>query len=184
MKREFISHAIETFFKGVKFRSRLEAKWAVFYETLGLNWHYEMEGFELPSGRYLPDFYFPNLKVWVEIKPEEPSQEEKAKCEALCQLTNKDVYLFWGPLNKQLGINSDCMNATAWLWREGDGVVEDYGYKWCECPQCGLFGIQFEGRAARLPCRCEEGDRSHNEASPNLLNAYSEATNRRFGLIA
>lgn len=48
---------IETVYKGYRFRSRLEARWAVFFDALGTNWEYEPEGFELPGGkRYLPDF--------------------------------------------------------------------------------------------------------------------------------
>ena len=48
---------IETVYKGCRFRSRLEARWAVFFDALGVEWEYEPEGFELPSGRrYLPDF--------------------------------------------------------------------------------------------------------------------------------
>lgn len=49
--------AIETRYKGYRFRSRLEARWAVFFDRLGLRWEYEPEGYELPSGRYLPDFF-------------------------------------------------------------------------------------------------------------------------------
>lgn len=65
--------AIETRYKGYRFRSRLEARWAVFFDALGLRWEYEPEGFELPGGvRYLPDFrirgVFGNHDVWVEIK--------------------------------------------------------------------------------------------------------------------
>lgn len=49
--------AIQTIYRGYRFRSRLEARWAVFFETLGLKWEYEPEGFELGDGfRYLPDF--------------------------------------------------------------------------------------------------------------------------------
>lgn len=49
--------AIETEYNGYKFRSRLEARWAVFFDALGVEYEYEPEGFELPSGkRYLPDF--------------------------------------------------------------------------------------------------------------------------------
>lgn len=53
---------IETIYKGYRFRSRLEARWAVFFDALGVDWEYEPEGFELPSGRrYLPDF---RVKCW------------------------------------------------------------------------------------------------------------------------
>jgi hypothetical protein len=37
----------ETKDKGDRFRSRLEARWAVFFDTLGLKWWYEPEGFDL-----------------------------------------------------------------------------------------------------------------------------------------
>ena len=48
---------IETKYNGYRFRSRLEARWAVFFDALGIEYEYEPEGFELPSGkRYLPDF--------------------------------------------------------------------------------------------------------------------------------
>ena len=48
---------IETIYNGYKFRSRLEARWAVFFDALGVEYEYEPEGFDLPSGRrYLPDF--------------------------------------------------------------------------------------------------------------------------------
>ena len=42
--------AIETVYKGYKFRSRLEARWAVFFDALGVEWEYEPEGFELGGG--------------------------------------------------------------------------------------------------------------------------------------
>jgi hypothetical protein len=64
--------AIETSYAGHLFRSRLEARWAVFFDTLGVKWEYEAQGFELPSGAtYLPDFRLPDLKMWVEVKGDE-----------------------------------------------------------------------------------------------------------------
>lgn len=61
--------AIETRYAGCRFRSRLEARWAVFFDALGMRWEYEPEGFELPSGaRYLPDFWLPDNRKWVEVK--------------------------------------------------------------------------------------------------------------------
>ena len=48
---------IETEYNGYRFRSRLEARWAVFFDALGVPYEYEPEGFTLPSGKkYLPDF--------------------------------------------------------------------------------------------------------------------------------
>ena len=70
---------IETIYKGYRFRSRLEARWAVFFVAAGIKWEYEPQGFELPSGkRYLPDFLIHNVydtrtgktydSLWVEVK--------------------------------------------------------------------------------------------------------------------
>lgn len=48
--------AIETHYAGYRFRSRLEARWAVALTHLGYDWEYEAEGFETSAGWYLPDF--------------------------------------------------------------------------------------------------------------------------------
>lgn len=75
---------IETRYKGYRFRSRLEARWAVFFDALGMKWEYENEGYELPDGtRYLPDFWLPDLSLFIEIKGVEPTQEEIAKAQAI-----------------------------------------------------------------------------------------------------
>ena len=49
--------AIQTEYKGYLFRSRLEARWAVFFDACGVRWEYEPEGYDLGDGiYYLPDF--------------------------------------------------------------------------------------------------------------------------------
>ena len=61
--------AIETEYNGYRFRSRLEARWAVFFDALGIKYEYEPEGFELSDGtKYLPDFYLPDFDYYVEVK--------------------------------------------------------------------------------------------------------------------
>jgi hypothetical protein len=61
--------AIETVYKGYRFRSRLEARWAVFFDAMGLEWTYEAQGFDLDGKRYLPDFHLTSLGMHVEVKP-------------------------------------------------------------------------------------------------------------------
>lgn len=64
--------AIETVYKGYRFRSRLEARWAVFFDALGIKWEYELQGYEMSDGtRYLPDFYLPSFcgGMYAEVKP-------------------------------------------------------------------------------------------------------------------
>lgn len=61
--------AIETEYAGCRFRSRLEARWAVFLDTLGVKWQYEPQGYVLGNGdSYLPDFWLPDWQTWVEVK--------------------------------------------------------------------------------------------------------------------
>lgn len=63
--------AIETVYNGYRFRSRLEARWAVFFDALGVKYEYEAEGFEIGNGlRHLPDFSIQN-GVLIEIKPKD-----------------------------------------------------------------------------------------------------------------
>lgn len=48
---------IQTEYNGYRFRSRLEARWAVFLDALNVKYDYEPQGFRLANGQsYLPDF--------------------------------------------------------------------------------------------------------------------------------
>jgi hypothetical protein len=75
--------AIETEYKGYRFRSRLEARWAVFFDAMGYIWEYEPEGFVSTDWgspiRYLPDFYLSASKTWVEVKGSDESLKEDAQ---------------------------------------------------------------------------------------------------------
>ncbi len=79
---------IETKYNGFRFRSRLEARWAIFFDMIDLKYEYEVEGFEMNGIRYLPDFYIPSLDRWFEIKAKPLSEYEMKKCEEFC--FNKD----------------------------------------------------------------------------------------------
>lgn len=56
-------------FQGRRFRNTLCARWAVFFETLGLPWEYEPEGFyHSEFGAYFPDFLVNYPKqFWFEV---------------------------------------------------------------------------------------------------------------------
>ena len=58
---------IPTKYNGFEFRSRLEARWAAFFDLLG--WHYEYEPYDLNG--WIPDFalYGKVVEVLVEVKP-------------------------------------------------------------------------------------------------------------------
>lgn len=89
--------AIETVYNDLRFRSRLEARWAVFFDALGVEYAYEPEGFELgDAGRYLPDFWLPQLKLWVEIKAEYPNAREILCARRLSDLSRQNVLILSG----------------------------------------------------------------------------------------
>jgi hypothetical protein len=88
--------ALETFYHGYRFRSRLEARWAVFFDRLGMSYRYEPEGYLLEGRGYLPDFYLLQQDCFVEIKPIRPDTEEIEKTRLLALNTRKEVYTLYG----------------------------------------------------------------------------------------
>lgn len=95
--------AIETIYNGYRFRSRLEARWAVFFDALGIKYEYEKEGYDLGElGWYLPDYFLPEFDLWVEIKPLKDSpyndefNDEWHKARGLMYATNKPILMCFG----------------------------------------------------------------------------------------
>lgn len=88
---------IQTYYKGYHFRSRAEARWAVFFDALGLAWRYEIEGFDLgAAGLYLPDFWLPQLRLWCEVKGAAPPPDDLRKLQALAEGQGSNVLLLVG----------------------------------------------------------------------------------------
>ena len=58
---------------GVTTRSRLEARWIIFFERAGIPWEYEPQAYRVGSRGYLPDFrirpHHGADQAWMEIKP-------------------------------------------------------------------------------------------------------------------
>ena len=89
---------IQTLYKHTYFRSRTEARWAVFFDCLQINWLYEEEGVILDGNVfYLPDFYLPVFEngMYVEVKGKF-TDEEKKLCEKLCLESGKNILLAEG----------------------------------------------------------------------------------------
>ena len=186
--------AIETVYAGRRFRSRLEARWAVFFDALDIRWQYEAEGYVIDGEPYLPDFYLPDLGYTIEIKPVTydwyaPSKEHGA----FAAIDN--FFLIAGEPGRI--DDGQAMNP------EGGPYIcyirGDYGYYWCECRECGSIGLCFEGRANRLPCKgiyvygttgrvkpdtgCEvygHPDKDRRTDTPRLQQAYTAALSARF----
>lgn len=110
-----IVKSIDTEWKGFLFRSRLEARWAMFFDACGADWEYEPEGFELDNGlRYLPDFRIRNVRIchgidmiipelFIEVKGVMGELDAK-KIKAFCDynhpdgISTYDVYPYSTPI--------------------------------------------------------------------------------------
>tara|TARA_R110000824_G_scaffold192006_3_gene373959 strand:- start:2472 stop:2930 length:459 start_codon:yes stop_codon:yes gene_type:complete len=106
--------AIETEYKGHKFRSRLEARWAVFFNAMGWEWEYEPEGYKMEYRgeiiHYLPDFWLPGMHVHAEVKGPALNTEDRLKIEALAYTSDRAVYVFSGiPMNVEPGMFEICV---------------------------------------------------------------------------
>lgn len=91
--------AIETRYKGYRFRSRLEARWAVYFDAIGVAWEYEKEGFDLDGLAYLPDFWLPQVSMWAEVKPEKFDELEREKAQRLADASRFPVLMLEGMPN-------------------------------------------------------------------------------------
>jgi hypothetical protein len=140
--------AIQTRYAGCYFRSRLEARWAVFFDTLSIEWRYEPEGFDLGDmGWYLPDFYLPEHKTWIEIKPNDPSLEELLKPGALYysqpyEEDMNEVFVFFGNIPYPWPQKPNAYDAAF--------PICGAEYAWKECVLCGDVHI---GLINHVSCR-------------------------------
>jgi hypothetical protein len=143
--------AIETVFKNYRFRSRLEARWAVFFDALGLKWEYEPEGFDLDGVWYLPDFRVKTPQgedIWYEIKPKGVTSDDKftlfaykmhafAKHRFLAEADEATRQRFAAIPDDMWDVNSTRCNLLS-----GDplDVLEDH----IACPRCGVIQEERE----------------------------------------
>jgi hypothetical protein len=142
---------IETYYKGYRFRSRLEARWAVFFDYMGIRYEYEYEGFEInfEDGplRYLPDFWFPEYELFGEVKgvdcrgqiPQKDAEKMSWMIDFGGPCANGIILL--GNLPNPYGATT--MNWAIWKWM-GKGL--EYGYLIGDTPKNhdeGLDSIEY-----------------------------------------
>lgn len=168
--------AIETKYKGYRFRSRLEARWAVFFDVLRLKWDYEPEGFEFDGFRYLPDFLLTtgDGNVWLDIKPRgDLSREDELKMLAFSGMVMRDP---------EMSRHFYVLRGSPWIG-EYELLVESYrqsepfivsGMTFTHCPLCLTIGIRSHyetfgiggpgGNTSGLQCMyCDIVDRDWKE---------------------
>lgn len=135
--------AIETHYNGYRFRSRLEARWAVFFDHAHIKYEYEPQGFELEDGtKYLPDFYLPEYDYYVEVKPpRENSRDEIEKASkfvgnginVLVILSNipkkKKVNFFHYPVLYYNPVQQEIVKTLVTIFPDCDGSIY-FGSEW------------------------------------------------------
>lgn len=183
--------AIETVYKGYKFRSRLEARLAVFFDTLDIEYQYEPEGFELSNGEwYLPDFFLPTFDLWIEIKGDWPTDEEKLKAKLLCEGTEKNVVIFakdcwYSPVCARYIYEKESrtvIDESDWVYDPNS--EDDRGYEWAYtgegCYRQGwlVWGINYYGRPSLVTLveSCDVREATHSR----MKKAYLAARQARF----
>lgn len=164
--------AIETQYGGYKFRSRLEARYAVFFDALRIRWRYEPEGFVLSTGEcYLPDFYLPDFDndgMWVEVKPEPLNEEERRKCYLLCLESQKNVWL---------AVDTPDLRCYEVFYFNGDNVIEGDGIP-------NADQAEHENRMYGMSAYGEPGEMVNPEyrklLGDTIINAVKRAKEARF----
>ena len=165
---------IETRYNGIVYRSRLEARWAIFFNSLSIPYIYEPEGFNLDGLMYLPDFWLPDQICFFEAKGPFTHNKGPEKAAALSIATGYPVFIF-GSIPADEDHIAD---------HPGDAYYPngiDNGYLWCRSRCCGRYEIHYEGRADRIKCcKMQIGDRGHNYDDQLLQYAYVAARQCRF----
>jgi len=132
--------AIQTRYDNYHFRSRQEARWSVWFNAVNLPYRYEHEGFDLGNGvYYLPDFWLPTLKLWVEVKGTAPTNGEIEKAFLLADQQPAPVHLTWANFDRET------RHDTLTCWRDGNGVSHSASGYWFGT----VDGWEAANRAAR-----------------------------------
>lgn len=173
---------IPTTYHGIRYRSRTEARWAVFFDRMGWPFTYEAEGVDLGGEWYLPDFWLPDFETWVEIKGQRPTATEISKAATLHRTSGFRVLLVEGAPGE----------ATHRImeWRDGQAAHTEATQGWLAgCRRCGRPVIAYDDRQnaefwwRELGERCATeacGDKAPSGTGQTMLAAMIAATNERF----
>lgn len=161
---------IETMYAGTRFRSRLEARWACFFD--GIKWRWEYEPFDADG--YIPDFLvFGVQQMLVEVKPASSVRElmdEVPKIRAALEWEWKNDFMLVGATPFLPGGSWWGDDCVVGLMKDGDWFPDDWGDDtwaeacWATCLSCREQGKVCERvfhsvhSFACRPCGHHEGD--------------------------
>lgn len=174
---------IPTMYAGTRFRSRLEARWACFFDLLG--WRWEYEPFDLDG--YIPDFLIlGKLELQVEVKPLGRVSELVALAERTPCSSGREILAVGVTPTPEDDIDD---NLAGWYlggltqWDEDlGGNLGSARAEWhhCTAAGCGLLVCHHEIQSfAGRPCGHGDGDRYIGRVDPMRIEMlWSEARNR------
>lgn len=93
--------ALPTVYKGTRFESRLEARWAVFFDEKNVRWSYEKQGFKVSGECYLPDFDLSEhfgQTVLFEVKGKHPGEEKMRFYESMSKIMKLSIIVAVGDI--------------------------------------------------------------------------------------
>lgn len=125
-----------TYYKGIRFRSRLEARWAAFFDVIGWKWEYE----PLDICGWTPDFQVsfpcghsdcpPTHSLLVEIKPYLTIDEfEGHPCTLYAYGQNEEQRI---PADASAAFGNN-PHVTEWEMSHGAGGGIENLSRWCDC---------------------------------------------------
>ena len=176
--------AIETTYAGVDFRSRLEARWAAFFDRIGWTWTYE----PFDGDYYIPDFLIDGDRpMLVEVRPAVTRSEYEQQIETIKVPEWKGDVLILGasPFPKFTSWCTPAGLLGEWDACYGSKASNDGGgtswalAEWHDCLYCGAVAVTHEEQSfACRPCGHYDGDGYLGEPDDRLLNkSWSEACN-------
>ena len=121
--------SVETLYNNIMFRSRLEARWAIFWDNLKVSYEYEPKKFDFGEMRYIPDFWLPEQQKWVEIKGQMPNDVEIKKAQLLAQETKNDVAILSGLVRFDTFACNYCNSSHYITIPSGVGITYFWGKK-------------------------------------------------------
>lgn len=169
---------IPTSYRQARFRSRLEARWASFFDLIGWKWTYE----PLDADVYIPDFLIHGprpffVEVGPCILPDDFVQKATKPAAAIAELRH-DVLIVG--VNALADIPPGVDGPTAgWLgeayWQVPDDGGGDYfdwdAGIWHVCRPCGVYAVHHATNSyMSRPCGHYDGDHHLGPADPYAID--------------
>lgn len=170
---------IETLYKGCFFHNLTEARWAVFFDALGIKWSYKVEEHNLSDGIY----YLSAVSDWpaavcalnscfFKVKGKSSTIEEQRKACYLAKQSGHPVVLASGTPGVE--------RMSVWFAQNGDRHER---CEWAVCEYNRHVGIKYIDDCVLLIGDCDHGDCciAIDEISEPIEAAYTAARSARFG---